>query len=83
MPTYNFYNKINKLKWSQEMTNTEREEFLLNNLNVEQVYWETFPALADPTRLGIRKPDSSFRDILKNAKKKYNGIQTRTTINDW
>jgi hypothetical protein len=65
------------------MTNKERETFLKDNPDVIQVFWESFPALADPTRLGIRKPDSSFRDLLKNAKKKYDGKFTRTTINDW
>jgi hypothetical protein len=65
------------------MTNKEREMLLKEYPHIEQIYWESFPALADPTRLGIRKPDSSFRDLLKNAKKKYDGKLTRTTINDW
>jgi hypothetical protein len=35
--------------------------------------------IADPTRLGIKKPDSGFRDVLDKVKKAH----PRGNVNTW
>ena len=34
-----------------------------------------FPGLADPIRLGLRKPDDGFKDMMKRMKKNVPGAQ--------
>ena len=60
------------------MTMTERDNFLKENPHMEQLI-HGFPGSADPTRLGLHKPDSEFRDLLKNVKSKHRG----SNINTW
>lgn len=77
MPTYTFVNKETGEEFTEIMSIAEMEDFLINNKNFQQVL---FPVgIADPTRLGIRKPDSGFRDVLKNIKSKHR----RSTVNTW
>jgi hypothetical protein len=45
----------------------EKEEFLQNNPNYESILLGA-PSLGDPVRLGIRKPDQGFREVLQKAK---------------
>jgi hypothetical protein len=78
MPNYTFYNKKLKEEFIEHMSMSELDNFLLINPHLEQVV--TAPAIADPTRLGLRKPDSGFRDVLKRVKK---ASGRRNTINTW
>jgi hypothetical protein len=78
MPNYTFYNKKLKEEFIENMSMSELDNFLLINPHLEQVV--TAPAIADPTRLGLRKPDSGFRDVLKRVKK---ASGRRNTINTW
>jgi hypothetical protein len=41
---------------------------------------DTFAAIADPTRLGVKKPDAGFRDVLKRIKR---ASGKRNTVNTW
>jgi hypothetical protein len=45
------------------------------------------PALGDSVRLGLRKPDDAFRDVLKNVKKHHPGSIKKdgvaNKINTW
>lgn len=45
---------------------SEREEYFSQNPDIEQVL--TTPGIVDPVRVGVRKHDSSFDDVLKKAK---------------
>lgn len=69
MPTYNFKHKVTGEIVEKFFSFKEREEFIANNPDYEQCHLEMAP-LGDPIRLGIRKPDSTFRDILKARKSK-------------
>lgn len=68
MPTYSFFNKETGEEFDVFMSISELDSYKLNNTHLEQTITSA-PALADPTRLGIRKPDSGFRDVLKRIKK--------------
>jgi hypothetical protein len=77
MPTYTFVNKDTSEEITEIMSIAEMEDFLILNKNFQQVL---FPVgIADPTRLGVRKPDSGFRDVLKNIKSKHR----KSTVNTW
>ena len=61
------------------MSMAEREEYLKANPHIQQQL--AAPALGDPIRLGLRKPDNGFRDRLKEIKKQHSRGLTRSSIN--
>lgn len=67
MPNYTFYNRRLKEEVIVSMPIADLDNFININPHLEQVV--TAPALADPTRLGLHKPDNGFRDVLKRVKK--------------
>ncbi len=77
MPTYTFRNKETGIDQTLSMKISELDDYKKNNPHLEQVL-SSVP-LADPTRLGIRKPDNGFREVLQKAKRSHH----RSTINDW
>lgn len=77
MPTYTFLNTETNEEFTDFMSISNMEEFLKNNPHITQVL--SAPAIADPTRLGMRKPDSGFRDVLKKVKSAHRG----STVNTW
>jgi hypothetical protein len=61
------------------MTMSAKDTFLSENPHISQCL--SAPSLGDPILLGRKKPDSAFRDILKNIKKKHSKGFTRSTVN--
>ena len=78
MPNYTFYNRKLKEEVIVTMPIADLDNFIVINPHLEQVV--TAPAIADPTRLSLRKPDAGFRDVLKRVKK---ASAKRNTINTW
>lgn len=76
MPTYTFMNKETEEEFDVTMSFSELDSFIKENINLQQVFKPM--NIADPTRLGLRKPDSGFRDILKNVKKTNRGSKINT-----
>jgi hypothetical protein len=78
MPTYSFRNNDTDEEFEQFMSNSDRELYLRDNPNIVQIF-KKFPGVVDSVRIGVRRPDDNFRDVLKKAKNahKYN------TINDF
>jgi hypothetical protein len=78
MPTYSFKDKETLEEFEKSMTNSDRELFLEENLHIQQIF-KVFPGVVDSVRVGVRRPDDNFRDVLKKAKNahKYN------TVNDF
>ena len=78
MPKYTFKN-LNTGEITEEwMKIAEREEFLAKNPHMQQLIVGA-PSIGDPTRLGLRKPDDGFRDVLKNVKHHHK----KDNINTW
>jgi hypothetical protein len=81
MPTYRFENKNTKEEWTEFMSISEMEKFLVDNPHVEQLV-NGAPLIADPMRIqgtSVSKPSNGFRDILKEVKKAHplgTGINT-------
>ena len=79
MANYTFYNKTTKKESIISMPISELDSFKEANPHLEQQF--TTPNIADPTRLGIHKPDSGFRDVLKRIKSASG--KRSNTINTW
>lgn len=47
-----------------------REEYLKDNPQLESILLGA-PSIGDPIRLGIRKPDNGFREVLSKAKEAH------------
>lgn len=78
MPTYCFRNETTQEEFELQMTNSERELFLQENSHIKQIF-KVFPGIVDPVRVGVRRPDSNFVDVLKKAKNAHK----HNTINDF
>jgi hypothetical protein len=80
MPTYKFLNNTTGEEYEEFMSISALDVYLQENSNVTQLV-NGAPSIGDSVRLGLRKPDSSFRDILKNVKKEHSKGLTRSTVN--
>lgn len=78
MPTYSFLNKETDEEFDIILSMSELDRYKSDNPHLEQLI-KFAPALADPTRLGLRKPDNGFRDVLKKVKSAHRGAK----INTW
>jgi len=78
MPTYSFRDENTLEEFEEIMSNSERELLLEENPHIKQTF-KRFPGIVDSVRIGVRRPDDNFRDVLKKAKNahKYN------TVNDF
>jgi hypothetical protein len=76
------YFKFRDAKTGEEkiefMTMSERDNYLLENPHITQEIYG-FPGSADPTRLGLKKPEGGFRDLLKHIKRH----NRKSNINTW
>jgi hypothetical protein len=79
MPLFQFLNNETGETFEDMMSNSEKEIFLKENTHIVQTL--SSPAIGDSVRLGLVKPPNSFRDILRNIKKKHSQGFTRSTIN--
>lgn len=79
MPTYSFINNQTGEEFDIQMSMAELDSYKQNNPHIEQTI-KSAPALADPSRLGLRKPDAGFRDVLKRIKK---ASGRNNKINTW
>lgn len=79
MANYTFYDTKKKKEFDINMPISELDAYKANNPHLEQRI-KTAPAIADPTRLGLKKPDAGFRDVLKRVKK---ASGRKNTINTW
>jgi len=78
MPTYTFYNTLTKRYTELSMPMSELDVYTENNKHLNHL--PSAIALVDPVRLGLRKPDAGFRDVLKRVKK---ASGRNNTINTW
>ena len=77
MPTYTFLNTDTNEETNLFMTIAQYEQYKQDNPHMKQKL--ATPAFGDSVRLGIRRPDDNFNDVLKKAKSahKYSTINTR------
>lgn len=62
MPTYTFRNKNSGEVFDKLMSWNDRQDYLTQNPDLEVVMGS--PAMGDSVRLGIRRTDDGFREVL-------------------
>ena len=66
MPVYSIMNKDTEEVTEVNMKFAEFEQYLKDNQHIKQVFVR-FPATGDSVRLGMRRPDDGFKDVLKTV----------------
>jgi len=77
MANYTFLDTNTNEEFDISMSISELDNYKKANPHLIQQLRAT--AIADPTRLGLKKPDSGFRDLMKDMKSKHR----RSSINTW
>lgn len=72
MPTYQFENVQSGEIQEFHMKISELDDFKSNNPQLKQVHLTPFE-IGDTIRMGIKKPDQSFRELLKHIHGKVGG----------
>lgn len=72
MPTYKFLNKNTGETFEEFMSISKREDYLKDNPHLEQLI-SGAPAIGDPVRLGVTRPDSGFKEVLQKIHEKTPG----------
>lgn len=62
MPTYTFHNKDTGEIFDKLMSFSSRQEYLEQNPQLEVIMGA--PAMGDSVRLGVRRNDDGFREVL-------------------
>lgn len=78
MPVYSMRNNETLEEFEINIKYSELEEYLNANPSIQQIFTR-FPGTGDPVRLGLRKPDDNFRDVLRNVKHHHK----KDSINTW
>jgi len=78
MPTYTFEDINTGERQEVFMKISELDDFRAQNPHLKTLILGA-PALGDAHRLGLKKPDDGFRDVLKNVKHHHK----KDNINTW
>lgn len=78
MPVYSMQNTETDEQFEVTMKYSELEVYLLENPTIKQIFTR-FPGYCDSVRIGVRKVDSGFNDVLTKAKTSHK----RSTINNF
>jgi hypothetical protein len=83
MPTYSFKNINTGEEIEVSMKIADLDAYKEAHPELKQ-FISRPPSIGDSVRLGLKKPDSGFRDVLKNVKSHHPGSRTiKNKINDW
>lgn len=77
MPLYDFRNKDTGEVFEKFMSIAAKEEYLKENPNIESMLGMN--ALIDPVRLGVRKADNGFKEVLQRIHEKTPGSTLNKT----
>lgn len=78
MPVYSMKNTETQEEFEVTLKYTDLEQYLNDNTNIKQIF-KRFPGTGDPMRLGLKKPDDGFRDVLRTVA----GHHKKNDINTW
>lgn len=78
MPTYDFRNKETGEVFEKMMKIADKEQYLIDNPHIEQTI-VTAPAMCDPTRIGVAKKDTGFKEVLQKIHSRAVGSVLNTT----
>lgn len=79
MPFYDFID--GDTIFEKRMSIKEKEQFLIDNPNIKSYFGNGYSniPLIDPVVLGIRRPDTGFREVLQKIHSKTPGSQLDKT----
>jgi hypothetical protein len=77
MPLYDFRNKDTGEVFEKMMSISAKEDYLKENPNIEPMLGANM--LIDPFRLGVRKSDQGFKEVLQRIHEKTPGSQLNKT----
>lgn len=77
MPTYDFRDKTTGEVFSKIMKIAEKEQYLIDNPHIEQTH-TVAPSMGDPVRLGVRKVDGGFKEVLQKIHGRAPGSKLNT-----
>lgn len=72
MPIYEFIDTKTEKVHTVTMSIKEKEEYLARNEHI-QSYFTQAPTLGDAVRLGLKKPDDGFKEVLSRVIEKTPG----------
>lgn len=78
MPIYSILNTETDDIFEVNLKFNDLESYLYDNPSFKQVFTK-FPASGDPARLGKKKPDDGFRDVLREV----GNVHKKNDINTW
>jgi hypothetical protein len=79
MPIYDFRYKDTGEVFEKFMSISSKQEYLDSNPNIEAVL--SAPPLIDSVRLGIRRPDQGFKEVLQRIDTLTAGSKLKETSN--
>jgi hypothetical protein len=81
MPTYNFRNKETGEEFEKFMGISARDVYLQENPQLEPLVAGA-PMICDPVRVGVRKKDAGFNEVLQKIHSRAPGSQLKQN-NAW
>ena len=78
MPVYSILNKETHETFEVNIKFADLEAYFSDNPTHKQIF-NRFPSTGDSARMGLKKPDDGFRDVLRNVKSHH----MKNEINDW
>jgi hypothetical protein len=81
MPTYNFRNKETGEEFEKFMGISARDVYLQENPQLEPLVAGA-PMICDPVRVGVRKKDAGFTEVLQKIHSRAPGSQLKQN-NAW
>ena len=79
MPLYEFVNTETNEVFDLIMKISEKEQYLQDNPNIQALL--SAPVMMDPVRVGVRRPDNGFKEVLQRIHEKTPGSRLDKTSN--
>lgn len=73
MPNYDFKNTDTGEIFQKTLKMSELDAYMKENPTHQRYYDGVAPGLSDPVRIGVRKPDAGFREVLQKIHEKTPG----------
>lgn len=78
MPTYLFKDSVTSEIFETVMKISELEEYMKTNPTHQRYYDGVAPGMVDPVRVGVRKKDAGFKEVLQKIHERTPGSQLNT-----
>lgn len=80
MPTYTFRDTETGEIFDKTLKIAELDQYKLDNPTHERYFEGQSPTIGDPVRLGVRKLDNGFREVLQKIHERAPGSRLKDNI---